>query len=118
MSDEIKKIRELNNANFYKMIKLIELGLNNWWTASAILSIAYDSLSEKQKEKIRRSYEERFGEQFPDINSFLELGRKRNKFQAFFLPYENHVRFHKAGTGHYPEPNCIICELESASGTA
>lgn len=89
MSDEIKKIRELSNKNFVKMLRLVELGINSWWTASAILAIAYDNLTEKQKGQIRKSFEEKFGE-FPDIESFLKLGRKTNKLEdSFFLPYEN-----------------------------
>jgi hypothetical protein len=35
-------------------------------------------------------------EVFPDIESFLELRRRENRFEAFFLKYENHVRFHKS----------------------
>jgi hypothetical protein len=35
-------------------------------------------------------------EVFPDIESFLELRRGENRFEAFFLKYENHVRFHKS----------------------
>src|SRR5687767_6430405 len=114
VNDEIKKIKELSNANFYKMLKLVELGLNNWWTSSAILSIAYDILTEAQKKQIHKSYEEKFGQEFPDIESFLELGRKGNKFEeSFFLPYENHIRYHKSGSSH-PDTNCVICELEKS----
>src|SRR5687768_3148420 len=97
LSNEIKRIRELSNKNFVKMLRLVELGLNNWWTASAILAIAYDdNLTEKQKTEIRKSFEEKFGE-FPDIESFLKLGGNTNKFKdSFFLPYENHIRYHES----------------------
>jgi hypothetical protein len=49
MNDEIRRIRELSNSSFYKMLKLVELGLSNWWTASSILSVAYDNMTEEQK---------------------------------------------------------------------
>jgi trans-aconitate methyltransferase len=110
INDEIKRIKKLSNERFYKMLKLVELGLSNWWTASAILSIAYDNLTEEQKKQIRQSYEEKLGEQFPNIDPFLELGKNENKFEVFFLSYENHIRFHKSGSK--ADPNCSICELE------
>jgi hypothetical protein len=113
MNDEVRRIRELSNTSFYKMLKLVELGLSNWWTASSILSVAYDNMTEEQKRQIRRSYEERFEKEFPDIESFLELGRKGNKFETFFSAYENHVRFHKSNSAwNNRDSNCIICELE------
>ena len=94
------------------MLRLVELGINNWWTASAILAIAYDNLTEKQKGQIRKSFEEKFGES-PDIESFLELGRKTNKFEdSFFLPYENHIRHHESDSNlTNPDADCIICQL-------
>lgn len=67
------------NANFYKILKLVELGFSNWLTVSANLAIAYNNMNQIQKEQIRKSYMEKFGE-FPNIEQFLQLGRKRNKF--------------------------------------
>jgi hypothetical protein len=52
---------------------------------------------------------------FPDIESFLELRRKENRFEAFFLKYENHVRFHKSDEADHFDPDCGICELEKLS---
>lgn len=49
LSDEAKKIMESSNKNFVKMLRLVELGTNNWWAASAILAIEYNNLIEKQK---------------------------------------------------------------------
>lgn len=117
INDEIKRIEKLSNERFYKMLKLVELGLSNWWTASAILSIAYDNLTEAQKKQIRQSYEEKFGERFPNIDPFPELGRNENKFEAFFLPYENHIQFHKSDSkAEHSDPGCSICELEKLFG--
>lgn len=112
MNDDFKRIKELSNINFFKMLKLVELELNNWWIASSILAIAYDNLTEAQKERIRKAYEEKFGE-LPDVESFLEFGRKRPKFkESFFLPYENHVRNHESDSKLiHPDPDCIICKL-------
>jgi hypothetical protein len=113
MNDEINRIRALSNAKFHRMLKPIGEGLNNWWSASAILSIAYDILTEEQKSAIRKSYEAKFRKDFPDIESFLNLGRRQNRFEEFFLAYENHLRSHKPGSsGMDYDDNCIICDLE------
>jgi hypothetical protein len=103
------------NANFYKILKLVELGFSNWWTVSANLAIAYNNMNQIQKEQIRKSYMGKFGE-FPDIEQFLQLGRKRNKFEeSFLLPYENHVRYHKSDSkSSHSDPNCVICKLEKS----
>jgi hypothetical protein len=111
-NDELKKIRELSDANFTKMLKLVEFGLDRWWTASTLFATSYDILTEQQKERMKKSYEAKFGE-FPDIESFLELGRKGSKFEeAFFVPYANHLKYHESDSKLvHPDPDCMICKL-------
>ncbi|AIF85267.1 hypothetical protein NTE_03238 [Candidatus Nitrososphaera evergladensis SR1] len=122
IGEELEKIRASSNRNFVKMLQLIELGIKNWQTASAILAIAYDdSLTKKQKEQIAKSYEEKFGE-FPDIEPFLELGRNKMNHsfeESFFLPYENHVKHHELDSKLVnPDPHCIICQLVEKTGSS
>jgi hypothetical protein len=84
--DDLKNIRKLAKSNFHIMLRLVELGLGKWWTASSLLAIAHDNLAEEQKDEIRRSYEEKFGK-MPDINSFLELGKGKNRFEELFFSH-------------------------------
>jgi hypothetical protein len=123
VSEELEKIKVLSNKNFVKMLQLIELGIKNWQTASAILAIAYDNrLTKKQKEQIARCYEEKFGE-YPDIEPFLEFGRKMMKNnsseESFFLPHENHVKHHESDSKLVnPDPRCTICKLVEKTGSS
>jgi hypothetical protein len=97
------------------MLRLIELGTKNWQTASRILAIAYDDcLTKEQRDRVAKSYEERFRE-FPDTrHPFLEFGRKMNNSfeESFFPPFENHVKHHESDSKPVnSEPYCIICPL-------
>lgn len=94
------------------MLNLVELGLDGWWTASSILVVVYDTLTEEQKERIRKSHEEKFGKT-PDIDPFLGLGKDKHRFEeSFFLPYENHMRNRESDFElTNPDPDCVICRL-------